>query len=152
MKHSIVTFIMVFTLAFWAIVHKYAIVLVSVQVLVLTWYWYSESMIFKNTRISFLFAWYDMWIGVFWDRKAHWLYILPVPMCGIVLKFSPRNYKIHYIEGLYYVWYPAANTQLGDPTSERDAYLNAWNKRWRVLRLAQDVIKTGKLGKRTRPL
>ena len=38
--------------------------------------------------IGFLFAWYDLWIGAYWDRKAHWLYIM-IPMCGIILKFKP---------------------------------------------------------------
>jgi hypothetical protein len=34
-----------------------------------------------------LFAWYDLWIGVFWDRKARKLYILPMPCIGIVIEF-----------------------------------------------------------------
>jgi hypothetical protein len=35
-----------------------------------------------------LFAWYDLWIGVFWDRKAKRLYVLPLPCIGVVLDFS----------------------------------------------------------------
>jgi hypothetical protein len=31
-------------------------------------------------RVSFLFAWYDFWVGVFWDRTAHKLYILPMSL------------------------------------------------------------------------
>lgn len=42
-------------------------------------------------KISFLFAWYDLWIGFFWDEKKRWLYVLPIPMCGIILKFNRRN-------------------------------------------------------------
>jgi len=38
-------------------------------------------------KISFLFAWYDLWIGAYWDKAHKWLYILPLPMCGIILKF-----------------------------------------------------------------
>lgn len=37
-----------------------------------------------------LFAWYDIWIGAFWDRKSRKLYILPIPCLGIVIKF-PKN-------------------------------------------------------------
>lgn len=39
-------------------------------------------------RVSFLFAWYDLWIGAFWDSKKKWLYILPLPCLGIILKFK----------------------------------------------------------------
>ena len=39
-------------------------------------------------KINFIFAWYDLWIGLYWDRKNKTLYILPIPMIGIVIKFS----------------------------------------------------------------
>jgi hypothetical protein len=39
-------------------------------------------------KIEPLFAWYDLWIGAFWDRKSHKLYILPVPCIGIVITFG----------------------------------------------------------------
>lgn len=39
-------------------------------------------------RCKLLFAWYDLWIGAFWDRKARKLYLLPVPCFGVVLDFS----------------------------------------------------------------
>jgi len=41
----------------------------------------------KAIRIKFLFAWYDMWIGAYWDRADRRLYILPLPMVGIVVQF-----------------------------------------------------------------
>lgn len=34
-----------------------------------------------------LIAWYDLWVGAFWDRKSRKLYILPVPCVGIVITF-----------------------------------------------------------------
>lgn len=39
-------------------------------------------------RISFIFAWYDLWIGFFWDKKKRWLYLSPIPTLGIILKFK----------------------------------------------------------------
>lgn len=38
-----------------------------------------------------LFAWYDFWIGAFWDRKARKLYILPLPCVGIVIQFEQEE-------------------------------------------------------------
>lgn len=34
-----------------------------------------------------IFAWYDLWVGAFWDRKMRRLYLFPVPTLGIVIQF-----------------------------------------------------------------
>ena len=34
-----------------------------------------------------IFAWYDVWVGMFWDRKLRKLYILPIPCVGLVIQF-----------------------------------------------------------------
>lgn len=39
-------------------------------------------------RVRFLFAWYDLWVGFYWDRKGRQLYFLPIPMLGLVFDFK----------------------------------------------------------------
>lgn len=39
-------------------------------------------------KIKFLFAWYDLWIGIYIDRFRDKVYILPLPMMGIVIEYS----------------------------------------------------------------
>jgi len=38
-------------------------------------------------RIKPIFAWYDLWIGAFWDGKKRRLYLFPVPCFGLVIEF-----------------------------------------------------------------
>jgi len=39
-------------------------------------------------KIKPLFAWYDLWVGAFWDRKLRRLYVLPLPCLGFVIQFN----------------------------------------------------------------
>ena len=41
--------------------------------------------------IRFIFAWYDLWIGAYWDRKSKRLYLLPVPCIGVVIDFAKEQ-------------------------------------------------------------
>lgn len=38
-----------------------------------------------------IFAWYDLWVGAYWDRDRRRLYILPIPCCGVVIQFGDRR-------------------------------------------------------------
>lgn len=38
--------------------------------------------------VKFIFAWYDLWVGAYWDRTKRRLYLLPLPCCGVVLVFT----------------------------------------------------------------
>jgi hypothetical protein len=38
-----------------------------------------------------VFAWYDFWIGFYWNREKRRLYILPLPCIGIVMQFQARD-------------------------------------------------------------
>jgi hypothetical protein len=47
-------------------------------------------------RIRPLFAWYDLWIGAFWDRTRRRLYILPLPCVGVVIQFKePESIELY---------------------------------------------------------
>ena len=42
-------------------------------------------------RIRLIFAWYDFWVGIFWDRQKRALYLFLIPMIGIVICRSWRR-------------------------------------------------------------
>ena len=42
-------------------------------------------------KITPLFAWYDFWVGLFWDRRKHCLYFFPVPMFGLKIVFETQE-------------------------------------------------------------
>lgn len=39
-------------------------------------------------KIDFIFAWYDLWVGAYWDAERRRLYVLPVPCFGVVIQFK----------------------------------------------------------------
>lgn len=42
-------------------------------------------------KIYLIFAWYDFWIGLYFDRKKKCLYFFPFPMIGFVLEFKGKS-------------------------------------------------------------
>jgi hypothetical protein len=42
-----------------------------------------------------IFAWYDLWVGAFWDAAKRRLYIFPVPMFGVVIQFRALEAQDH---------------------------------------------------------
>ena len=44
-------------------------------------------------KVNFIFAWFDFWVGLYWDRDRAKLYLFLIPMLGIVFSFKIRcNY------------------------------------------------------------
>lgn len=42
-------------------------------------------------RLRLVFAWYDLWIGVYWSRHDRTLYVLPIPCVGIAIAFAKET-------------------------------------------------------------
>lgn len=49
--------------------------------------------VWKRRACQPLFAWFDLWVGVFWDARKRKLYVFPMPMLGVVVDFTERNAK-----------------------------------------------------------
>ena len=41
-------------------------------------------------KIKLIFAWYDFWIGFFYDKVRSKLYFFPIPMIGFVISKTYR--------------------------------------------------------------
>ena len=41
----------------------------------------------QQFRVRPMFAWYDLWVGAFYDRRKRTLYLFPVPMVGLRIQF-----------------------------------------------------------------
>lgn len=50
--------------------------------------WYGAAWFVTHTRVRLIVAWYDMWIGAYWDQRNRRLYLLPVPCVGLVIEFE----------------------------------------------------------------
>lgn len=55
---------------------------------ILTFYFYVAK---QYTDISFIFEWYDIWVGGFYDTKKDIYYWFPLPMIGFVFKKGTPN-------------------------------------------------------------
>lgn len=39
-------------------------------------------------QVHLFFAWFDFWVGVYYDRRNRRVYILPLPMIGLMLEWG----------------------------------------------------------------
>lgn len=39
-------------------------------------------------RVTVFFRWYDLWVGVFVDVKSRVIYICPLPMVGVRIRYG----------------------------------------------------------------
>ncbi len=44
-------------------------------------------------KVSFFFAWFDLWIGAYYDQKKRIWYFCPLPCCVIKLELNRNNFR-----------------------------------------------------------
>lgn len=49
-------------------------------------------------RITFVFRWYDFYIGAYLDREKKILYVFPVPMLGLKIRLGSRK---NWFQGVF---------------------------------------------------
>lgn len=52
--------------------------------------------------MKLIIAWYDFWIGFFWDSKKRRLYFFPVPCLGVAIHIWGRRCYVVRKHGLFY--------------------------------------------------
>ena len=73
-------------------------------------------------KVSPLFAWYDFWVGFYWDREQRKLYFLPLPMIGLVFDFEHKAKHADVpVESLTTKWcsYPKCKSLTGSTWDDR---------------------------------
>lgn len=58
---------------------------------------FAETMVMHRFKARLFFAWYDWWIGAYWDRKDRLLYLCPLPMVGLKVVI-PRDWARKFRE------------------------------------------------------
>lgn len=41
-----------------------------------------------HLEVALVVAWFDFWIGAYYDRKSHLMYVFPIPMVGFCFNFD----------------------------------------------------------------
>ena len=55
-------------------------------------------------KFKLMFAWYDFWVGLFWDKKKKVLYIFPLPTLGVKITVLWWSNCVDCLE-----WHPMTN-------------------------------------------
>lgn len=64
-----------------------------INYLLATYGWIPLLWLLTARPVEFIFAWYDLWVGIFVDRAKGKIYIFPLPMFGVVLNFKKSKPK-----------------------------------------------------------
>jgi hypothetical protein len=55
--------------------------------------------IIGSIEIKLFFAWYDFWIGLFYDRPKRRIYFFPIPCLGLKIQFGANPNQLPDIFG-----------------------------------------------------
>jgi hypothetical protein len=55
----------------------------------------------KLHRVRLSFAWYDLWVGAYWDRRERVLYVCPLPCLLLTIRADPGEWDYDEIDPDY---------------------------------------------------
>jgi hypothetical protein len=76
-------------LVFWLILGALLLSQIVFWVFIFIYMKFYKSL--KIKKIAFIFAWYDMWFGLFVDYKKDIIYVFPIPTIGYRVELEEKN-------------------------------------------------------------
>jgi hypothetical protein len=55
-------------------------------------------------RLKLVFAWYDLRVGLYYDKKKKWLYILLLPTIGMAIVLNPFHNWMEELKQIAFKW------------------------------------------------
>lgn len=67
------------------------------------------KVLYKKGWFQLILAWYDMWIGAYWDAGHRTLYICPLPMVVLRFQFPGRKDEAKHRKDREAAWWTRAD-------------------------------------------
>ncbi len=68
-----------------------SMILSYVALFMMSLLWIVGAWLGPDSTVKFKFIWYDLWVGLYWDRNAEVLYACPFPCCVFSVRQKRRR-------------------------------------------------------------